>query len=64
MIRLLLMAWDRLSIYLPIAMMGLMALGTYWLVRIGAVLILTGLVFFGNLAYQNMGAAGISPFKS
>ena len=35
-----------------------MRLGTYWLVRIGAVLILTGLVFFGNLAYQNMGAAG------
>ena len=33
-------------------------LGTYWLVRIGAVLILTGLVFFGNLAYQNMGAGG------
>ena len=33
MIRLLLMAWDRLSIYLPIAMMGLMALGTYWLVQ-------------------------------
>ena len=35
-----------------------MRLGTYWLVRIGAVLILTGLVFFGNLAYQNMGAGG------
>lgn len=34
MIRLLLMAWDRLSIYLPIVMMGLMALGTYWLVQI------------------------------
>ena len=33
-------------------------LGTYWLVRIGAVLILTGLVFFGNLAYQKMGAGG------
>ena len=33
MIRLLLMAWDRLSIYLPLAMMGLMALGTYWLVQ-------------------------------
>jgi uncharacterized membrane protein len=33
-------------------------LGTYWLVRIGAVLILTGLVFFGNLAYQKMGAVG------
>lgn len=35
-----------------------MRLGTYWLVRIGAVLILTGLAFFGNLAYQNMGAGG------
>ncbi len=31
--RLLLMVWDRLSIYLPIAIMGLMALGTYWLVE-------------------------------
>lgn len=33
MIRLLLAAWDRLSIYVPIAVMGLMALGTYWLVQ-------------------------------
>lgn len=33
MIRLLLMVWDRLSIYLPIVVMGLMALGTYWLVQ-------------------------------
>ncbi len=33
MIRFLLSAWDRLSIYLPIAVMGLMALGTYWLVQ-------------------------------
>lgn len=33
-------------------------LGTYWLVRIGAVMILTGLVFFGNLAYQKLGAGG------
>jgi len=32
-IRLFLSAWDRLSIYLPIAVMGLMALGTYWLVQ-------------------------------
>lgn len=31
--RLLLLVWDRLSIYLPIAIMGLMALGTYWLVE-------------------------------
>lgn len=26
-------AWDRLSVYLPIMLMGLMALGTYWLAR-------------------------------
>jgi lipopolysaccharide export system protein LptC len=25
--------WDRLSVYLPIILMGLMALGTYWLAR-------------------------------
>ena len=25
--------WDRLSIYLPVLMMGALALGTYWLVR-------------------------------
>lgn len=25
--------WDRLSIYLPVVLMGLFALGTYWLVR-------------------------------
>lgn len=33
MIRLLLAAWDRLSLYLPIVLMGVLALGTYWLVR-------------------------------
>jgi lipopolysaccharide export system protein LptC len=26
-------AWDRLSIYLPVILMGLLALGTYWLAR-------------------------------
>ena len=26
-------AWDRISIYLPIILMGLLALGTYWLAR-------------------------------
>jgi lipopolysaccharide export system protein LptC len=26
-------AWDRLTIYLPVILMGLMALGTYWLAR-------------------------------
>jgi len=25
--------WERLSLYLPVVLMGLMALGTYWLVR-------------------------------
>jgi hypothetical protein len=39
-----------------------MRLGTYWLVRIGIVMLLTGLVFFGNYAYQNyigkLGAGG------
>ena len=39
-----------------------MRLGTYWLVRIGIVMVLTGLVFFGNLAYHNyiskLGAGG------
>lgn len=30
-----------------------MRLGTYWLVRVGVVMLLTGLVFFGNVAYQN-----------
>ena len=33
MIQLLRTAWDRLSIYLPLMLMGLLALGTYWLVR-------------------------------
>ncbi len=32
-IRILLTVWDRLSIYLPIAVMGIMALATYWLVQ-------------------------------
>ncbi len=31
--KLLLVAWDRLSLYLPILLMGLLALGTYWLVE-------------------------------
>jgi uncharacterized membrane protein len=30
-----------------------MRLGTYWLVRIGIVMLLTGLVFFANYAYHN-----------
>jgi uncharacterized membrane protein len=39
-----------------------MRLGTFWLVRIGIVMLLTGLVFFGTYAYQNyiprLGPAG------
>ena len=31
--RLMRMAWERLSMYLPMVLMGVMALGTYWLVR-------------------------------
>ena len=33
MIRLLLQGWDRFSLYLPIVLMGLLSLGTYWLVQ-------------------------------
>eukprot|EP01037_Dinobryon_pediforme_P000215 gene215-217_t len=29
----LLLGWDQLSIYLPVVLMGLLALGTWWLVR-------------------------------
>jgi lipopolysaccharide export system protein LptC len=32
-LRLVRSAWERVSVYLPIILMGLMALGTYWLVR-------------------------------
>src|SRR5690242_17576486 len=39
-----------------------MRLGTFWLVRIGIVMLLTGLAFFGNYAYHNiigkLGAGG------
>lgn len=31
--RMMRMAWDRLSMYLPMILMGVLALGTYWLVR-------------------------------
>lgn len=33
MIGLLRLGWERLSLYLPVILMGLLALGTYWLVR-------------------------------
>lgn len=33
MISLLRAAWERLSLYLPVVLMGVLALGTYWLVR-------------------------------
>jgi len=32
-IRLLRQGWDRLALFLPVALMGVLALGTYWLVR-------------------------------
>ncbi|TAK93329.1 MAG: DUF2339 domain-containing protein, partial [Verrucomicrobia bacterium] len=35
-----------------------MRLGTYWLVRIGVVMLLTACGFFVNLAYQKLGAGG------
>src|SRR5450759_1534561 len=31
--KLLHLAWERLSLYLPVMLMGVLALGTYWLVR-------------------------------
>lgn len=33
MIKLLPRAWERMSLYLPVILMGILALGTYWLVR-------------------------------
>ncbi len=33
MIRYVRLVWDRLSMYLPVMLMGLLALGTYWLLR-------------------------------
>lgn len=33
MIRLIRRAWDRVALYLPIILMGVLALGTYWLIR-------------------------------
>lgn len=33
-------------------------LGTYWFVRAGVVILLTGFVFLANLAYRQMGAGG------
>ena len=33
MIRYVRLGWDRLSMYLPVMLMGLLALGTYWLLR-------------------------------
>jgi len=34
--------WDRLSLYLPVLMMGVLGLGTYWLVRNAPVFIAPG----------------------
>jgi lipopolysaccharide export system protein LptC len=35
-------AWDRLSLYFPVILMALLALGTYWLVRSTPLLMLPG----------------------
>lgn len=35
-------AWDRISIYLPLILMGLLALGTYWLARTTPTFLPTG----------------------
>ncbi len=43
-------AWQQQSLELR--------LGTYWAPRVGIVVLLTGLVFIGNLAYQKLGALG------
>ena len=32
-VRMIRQAWDRFSLYLPVLLMGLLALGTWWLVR-------------------------------
>src|SRR5450759_2087496 len=40
--KLLHLAWERLSLYLPVILMGVLALGTYWLVRSTPLLIAHG----------------------
>lgn len=40
MIKLLLRSWERLSLYLPVILMGVLAFGTYWLVRSTPLLLL------------------------
>lgn len=42
MIHLLRVAWDRASMYLPVLLMGVLALGTYWLVHTAPVVRATG----------------------
>ncbi|MEI8028444.1 MAG: LPS export ABC transporter periplasmic protein LptC [Comamonadaceae bacterium] len=41
MIKLLRALWERLSLYLPVILMGVLALGTYWLVRSTPLLLTT-----------------------
>lgn len=40
MIKVVRAAWERLSLYLPVILMGVLALGTYWLVRSTPLLLL------------------------
>lgn len=42
MIKLLRAVWEQLSLYLPVILMGVLALGTYWLVRSTPLLMPTG----------------------
>lgn len=43
MIKLLRAGWERVSLYLPVVLMGILALGTYWLVRSTPLLMAPGI---------------------
>lgn len=61
-------AWDRISIYLPLILMGLLALGTYWLARTTPTFLPTGGIqrppthepdyFLRGFSVKNFDAAG------
>jgi lipopolysaccharide export system protein LptC len=60
-------AWDRLTIYLPVILMGLLALGTYWLARNTPTFSVPGLqrtathepdYFLRNFSVKSFDAAG------
>jgi uncharacterized membrane protein len=54
--------WSQMTVATPAATVARtaedgsfeMRLGTYWLVRVGVVMVLTAMVFFGNYAYQHL----------